>query len=108
MVYLRIQEILTERGLSRYFLWSKMGMMSYRNFKNIIEGKTISIRFEILETISKILDLPVGLLYAQDDDEGNRIWPTTEVLELYAKKNLLKKNLLRNQKILNLNRNNVR
>ena len=62
MVKLRILEILEEQGHTKYWLYKRMDMMSYRNFKNIIDNETSSIRFEILE-------VPVGDLFIQTQDD---------------------------------------
>lgn len=69
MVRLRILEILEEQGHTKYWLYKQMDMLSYRNFKNIIDGQTSSIRFEILEKLSKALGVPVGELFEQSYDE---------------------------------------
>lgn len=68
MVRLRILEILEEQDHTKYWLYKRMDMMSYRNFKNIIENETSSIRFEILDKLSRILNVPVGDLFEQTDD----------------------------------------
>jgi DNA-binding Xre family transcriptional regulator len=45
-----------------------MDMLSYRNFQNIVENKTSSIRFETIEKLSRILDVPIGDLFEQVED----------------------------------------
>ncbi|MCM1050043.1 MAG: helix-turn-helix transcriptional regulator [Clostridiales bacterium] len=45
-------------------------MISYRNFKKIVDNETYSIRFEALDKLSQILNLPIGDLFEQIDD-GN-------------------------------------
>ena len=72
MVRLRILEILEEQGHTKYWLYKQMDMLSYRNFKNIIDNQTSSIRFEILEKLSKGLGVPVGELFEQIDDEDEK------------------------------------
>ena len=69
MVRLRILEILEEQGHTKYWLYKRMDMMSYRNFKNIIDNETSSIRFELLDRLSRILEVPVGELFIQTEDE---------------------------------------
>lgn len=69
MVKLRILEILEEQGHTKYWLYKRMDMMSYRNFKNIIDNETSSIRFELLDRLSRILEVPVGDLFIQTDNE---------------------------------------
>lgn len=65
MVQLRILEILEEQGHTKYWLYKRMDMLSYRNFSNIINNETSSIRFETLDKLSRILDVPVGDLFKQ-------------------------------------------
>ena len=69
MVRLRILEILEEQEHTKYWLYKRMDMMSYRNFKNIVENNISSIRFETLDKLSRILDVPVGELFEQTEDE---------------------------------------
>ena len=68
MVKLRILEILEEQGHTKYWLYKRMDMMSYRNFKNIIDNETSSIRFEIFDKLSRILNVPIGELFEQSED----------------------------------------
>lgn len=70
MVRLRILKILDDQGHTRYWLYKRMDMLSYRNFKNIVENETSAIRFETLEKLSKILNVPVGDLFEQTEDEN--------------------------------------
>ena len=65
MVQLRILEILEEQGHTKYWLYKRMDMLSYRNFSNIINNETSSIRFETLDKLSRILEVPVGDLLKQ-------------------------------------------
>ena len=71
MVQLRIIEILEEQGHTKYWLYKRMDMLSYRNFNNIISNQTSSIRFEILDRLSRILEVPVGDLFKQEKEEEN-------------------------------------
>ena len=68
MISLRILEILEEQGHTKYWLYKRMDMLSYRNFKNIVENKTSSIRFETLDKLKRILDVPVGELFEYIED----------------------------------------
>ena len=45
-------------------------MLSYRNFNNIINNETSSIRFETLDKLSRILEVPVGDLFKQVGEDG--------------------------------------
>lgn len=67
MVRLRVIEILEAQGKSRYWLNKRMEM-HYVSFKNMIENNTNSIRFETLDKLSKILNVPVGELFEQEDE----------------------------------------
>lgn len=69
MVQLRILEILEEQGHTKYWLYKRMDMLSYRNFSNIINNETSSIRFETLDKLSRILEVPVGDLFKQAKEE---------------------------------------
>lgn len=69
MVRLRILAILEEQEHTKYWLYKRMDMMSYRNFKNIVENETSSIRFETLDKLSRILNVSVGDLFEQTDED---------------------------------------
>lgn len=66
MVRLRITDILQEQGKSRYWLNKQLGM-HYVSFKKMIENNTDSIRFETLDKLSTILNVPVGDLFENID-----------------------------------------
>jgi DNA-binding Xre family transcriptional regulator len=68
MVRLRILDILAEQEHTKYWLYKRMDMLSYRNFQNIVENKTSSIRFDTLEKLSRILDVPIGDLFEWIED----------------------------------------
>ena len=67
MVGLRIIEILQEQGKSRYWLCKQMGM-HYVSFKKMLENNTASIRFETLDKLSKLLNVPIGELFTEIED----------------------------------------
>lgn len=67
MVRLRILEILKEQGHTKYWLFKQMDL-SYQNFNRMVKNETRSIRFENLDTLSTILDCPVGDLFEKTDD----------------------------------------
>ena len=67
MLRLRIESILKEQGHSKYWLFKQMDM-SYQNLNRIINNQTSSIRFDILERISDLLEVPVGDLFEKIDD----------------------------------------
>ena len=67
MVKLRIIEILEQKGKTRYWLNKQLGM-HYVSFKKMIENNTDSIRFETLDKLSTVLDVPVSELFEKTDD----------------------------------------
>lgn len=68
MVRLRILTILEEQEHTKYWLYKRMDMMSYRNFKKIVDNETSSIRFETLDKLSRILNVSIGELFEQTDE----------------------------------------
>lgn len=71
MVRLRILDLLEEQEHTKYWLYKRMDMMSYRNFKKIIDNETSSIRFETLDKLSRILNVSIGELFEQVDENTN-------------------------------------
>ena len=71
MVRLRILEILEEQGKTKYWLAKKMEM-HYVSFKKMVENNTDSIRFETLDKMSTLLDVPVGDLFEKINEEENK------------------------------------
>ena len=71
MVRLRVLEILEEKGKSKYWL-NKQLQMHYMSFKDMIEGRTVSIHFKTIEQLSKILEVPIGELFeiVSDDEKA--------------------------------------
>ena len=69
MVKLRILEILEEQGHTKYWLYKQMDL-SYQNFNRMVKNETRSIRFENLDTLSRILNCPVGELFEQTDNDS--------------------------------------
>lgn len=68
MVRLRILDILEEKNHTKYWLW-KQTDMSFQNLNRILNNETSSIRFDNLDKFSKILNVPVGDLFEQIDNE---------------------------------------
>ena len=54
-MHFRIDEILKEKGKTRYWLYIQLGL-SYQNFKKIVENETSAIKFENLKAICDILE----------------------------------------------------
>ena len=66
-IRLRIKEILEERGKSNYWLSQQLGMCD-RNYHNIVTNKTSAIRFDTMERLCEILEIPVAELFEEIDD----------------------------------------
>lgn len=66
IIRLRIKEILEERGKSNYWLSQQLGMC-YRNYHNIVTNKTSAIRFDTMERLCEILEIPVAELFEEVD-----------------------------------------
>lgn len=71
MLQLRILEILEEQNKSKYWLCKRLEM-TYTNFNKIVNNNTTSIKFDTLERISNLLDVPVGDLFEQTDDNQRK------------------------------------
>ncbi len=67
IIRLRIKEILEEKGKSNYWLSQQLGMC-YRNYHNIVTNKTSAIRFDTMERLCEILEIPVEELFEQIDE----------------------------------------
>ena len=63
MLRLRIDEILKEKGKSKYWLYKKLTPMSYQNFNNIYSNTTSGIKFETLERIADALEVSYDELF---------------------------------------------
>ena len=63
-VHFRIDEILREKGKTRYWLYMQLGL-SYQNFKKIVENETSAIKFENLKAICDILECTPNDLFVE-------------------------------------------
>ena len=61
---LRILEILSEKGKTKYWLYNQLGL-SYQNFNNIVNNKTTGIKFENLKAICDILECTPNDLFVE-------------------------------------------
>lgn len=68
MLKIRIDEILSEQGHSKYWLYKQLEPMSYQNFNNIYTNNTSSIKFSTLEKLSDVLKVPIGDLFRKEPD----------------------------------------
>ena len=69
MVQLRVLDILKEQNHTKYWLFKRMDM-SYQNFNKIVNNETSSIRFDNIDKLSRILNVPIGDLFYQTTDES--------------------------------------
>ena len=67
IVRLNVQALLDKKGKTRYWLYKQLGM-SYQNFKNMIDNKTQSIRYDRIETLCLLLDCTPNELFEFDLD----------------------------------------
>ncbi len=68
MIKLCVSEILTERRLSKYWLYTRLGL-SYQNFNRMVSNQTKSIRYENIEKLCSILECTPNDLFAIIPDE---------------------------------------
>ena len=68
MLRLQILPILEEQKHTKYWLYKNIGMTSYRNFDNLINGRTRSIQFDTLEKICDALKCPLDDLFERLPD----------------------------------------
>ena len=69
MLKMRIDQILKEQNKSKYWLFKKLEPMSYQNFNKIYTNSTSSIKFETIERLSKALEVPVGDLFIEENED---------------------------------------
>ena len=63
-MHFRIDEILKEKGKTRYWLYIQLGL-SYQNFKRLVENETTSIKFENLRALCDILECTPNDLFEE-------------------------------------------
>ncbi|MBQ7914652.1 MAG: helix-turn-helix transcriptional regulator [Clostridia bacterium] len=59
---LRIYEILSEKGKTKYWLYIRLGL-SYQNFNKIMNNETNGIKFQTLEALCDILECTPNELF---------------------------------------------
>lgn len=67
MIRLNVLPLLEAQGKTKYWLYKQLGM-SYQNFKNMIDNKTKSIRYERIETLCLLLNCTPNELFEIDFD----------------------------------------
>ena len=59
---LRIYEILSDKGNTKYWLYIRLGL-SYQNFNKIMNNETNGIKFQTLEALCDILECTPNELF---------------------------------------------
>lgn len=67
MLRLRLDEILAQKGRSKYWLYKQMGM-SYQNFNKMVNNETKSIKYANLEALCVILECTPSDLFEYRPD----------------------------------------
>lgn len=68
MLKLRVLDLLKQNGKTKYWLYMQLGM-SYQNFNNMVNNKTKSIRYEMIETLCQIFHCMPNDLFEIKDKE---------------------------------------
>ena len=63
---LRVEEILKEKGKSKYWLYIRLGL-SYQNFNKIVNNETSGIKFKTLESLCDILECTPNEIFTYGD-----------------------------------------
>ena len=66
----RIEEILKEKGKSKYWLYIQLGL-SYQNFHRLITNQTKGIKLENLRALCDILECTPNDLFEEYHQSGN-------------------------------------
>ena len=61
---LRIEEILKEKGKTKYWLYIQLGM-SYQNFNRLVKNETKGIKFENLKALCDSLECTPNELFRE-------------------------------------------
>ena len=65
MVKLNVLDLLNKKGKTKYWLYIQLGM-SYQNFNNMVNNKTKSIRYEMIDTLCQIFECSPNELFTFD------------------------------------------
>ena len=64
VMHFRIDEILKEKGKTRYWLYMQLGL-SYQNFNKIVNNETQGIKFDNLQAMCDILECTPNDLFEE-------------------------------------------
>ena len=71
MIKLNVLELLEKHGKTKYWLYKQLGM-SYKNFNRMITNQTLSIRYEMIETLCVIFSITPNELFHFDVAETDQ------------------------------------
>ena len=62
MLKLNVLKLLKDKGKTKYWLYNQLNL-SYQNFNNMVNNKTKSIKYEMIETLCDIFNCSVEDLF---------------------------------------------
>jgi len=62
MIQLNVLKLLKEKGKTKYWLYNQLNL-SYQNFNNMVNNKTKSIKYEMIESLCNILECSIEDLF---------------------------------------------
>lgn len=66
MLKLNVLKLLKEKGKTKYWLYNQLNL-SYQNFNNMINNKTKSIKYEMIENLCEIFNCSIEDLFIFDE-----------------------------------------
>ncbi|UQZ90476.1 XRE family transcriptional regulator [Deltaproteobacteria bacterium Smac51] len=85
MIRLRVLEIITEQGKSKYSINKHIGM-SAQNFNKMLNNETKSIKYENIETLCLLLNCTPNDLFEIDSNKPEESLPPKKSQKSYPKK----------------------
>ena len=71
MIKLNIEQLLKEKGKTKYWLWKRTNL-TYTNFDNLIKNRTKSIRYANLELLCNILECTPNDIFVKVEDNNKQ------------------------------------
>lgn len=65
MLKLKVKELLEENKKSKYWLHKQFDM-TYQNFSNMLNNKTSSIKYEVLEKLTDVFHCKIDDLFSRE------------------------------------------
>lgn len=66
MIKLNVLNILKEKKKTKYWLYNQLNL-SYQNFNNMVNNKTKSIKYEMIEILCEILECSIEELLVNEE-----------------------------------------